>query len=165
MAYYEALVVLLLLAASSDRCLGEKGSCRAARKCCDGKDADCVSEVRDLRSFRSRRGRHEEVVEPCYCDHGCLEVGDCCPDFKDYCGGNYTSSFFLSFFFFSPRKYFPLFLSRCLREENNYANHSFGVSRSTQREFIFSKTRFLFVERIVHICTSFIREEIQGRSK
>merc|ERR1712106_821252 len=24
--------------------------------------------------------------EPCYCDHGCLDMGDCCPDFKDYCG-------------------------------------------------------------------------------
>merc|ERR1719468_30127 len=27
-----------------------------------------------------------EQEEPCYCDHGCLDVGDCCPDFKDYCG-------------------------------------------------------------------------------
>ena len=24
---------------------------------------------------------------PCYCDHNCLNMGDCCPDFKDYCGG------------------------------------------------------------------------------
>ncbi len=32
-------------------------------------------------------GSEVEAVEPCYCDHGCLEVGDCCPDFKDYCGG------------------------------------------------------------------------------
>merc|ERR1712055_461721 len=23
---------------------------------------------------------------PCYCDHNCLNMGDCCPDFKDYCG-------------------------------------------------------------------------------
>ena len=40
--------------------------------------------------------------EPCYCDHGCLDVGDCCPDFKDYCGGKSTlydlfASFSLAF--------------------------------------------------------------------
>ena len=29
--------------------------------------------------------------EPCYCDHGCMDVGDCCPDFKDYCGGEFKS--------------------------------------------------------------------------
>merc|ERR1719483_974947 len=24
--------------------------------------------------------------EPCYCDHGCLDMGDCCSDFKEFCG-------------------------------------------------------------------------------
>ena len=62
---------------------GEKGSCRAARKCCDGKDADCIVQNAPLGSLQI--GDLSE--EPCYCDHGCLEVGDCCPDFKDYCGG------------------------------------------------------------------------------
>lgn len=58
------------------------GSCSAALMCCDGKNATCVvqsnsdnSESDNLRNFK-----------PCYCDHGCLDVGDCCPDFKDYCG-------------------------------------------------------------------------------
>lgn len=27
--------------------------------------------------------------ESCYCDHGCLDMGDCCPDYKDYCGGEW----------------------------------------------------------------------------
>ncbi|KAL9692172.1 hypothetical protein quinque_000091, partial [Culex quinquefasciatus] len=25
-------------------------------------------------------------VKPCYCDHACLKLRDCCPDFKSYCG-------------------------------------------------------------------------------
>ena len=31
---------------------------------------------------------------PCYCDHNCLNMGDCCPDFKDYCGGTSFHSIF-----------------------------------------------------------------------
>ena len=75
---YSLLVVILLLVSSIN---GEKGSCRAARKCCDGKDSDCAVQEAPLNSLM------EKYVEPCYCDHGCLDVGDCCPDFKDYCGG------------------------------------------------------------------------------
>ena len=62
--------------------VAKMGSCEAAKKCCDGKDADCV--VQDINDVIGGIGD-----EPCYCDHGCLEVGDCCPDFKDYCGGKY----------------------------------------------------------------------------
>ena len=58
------------------------GSCRAARKCCDGKDADCVVQTSAINAIIS------QDEEPCYCDHGWMEVGDCCSDFKDYCGGN-----------------------------------------------------------------------------
>ena len=59
------------------------GSCRAAKKCCDGKDTDCEvkldpSETNIILNFSG---------ESCYCDHGCLDMGDCCHDFKDYCGG------------------------------------------------------------------------------
>ena len=80
MNFYFILVVLSAVAASAS---AEKGSCRAARKCCDGKDADCVVQKAELNSVI------EDYLadEPCYCDHGCLDVGDCCPDFKDYCGG------------------------------------------------------------------------------
>jgi hypothetical protein len=59
-----------------------KGSCRSSRKCCDGKDADCVVQKTPINAIIE-----DLNDEPCYCDHGCLDVGDCCPDFKDYCGG------------------------------------------------------------------------------
>ena len=64
---------------------GLKGSCRSSRKCGDGKDADCVVQKTPLNAIIE-----DLSDEPCYCDHGCLDVGDCCPDFKDYCGGKFS---------------------------------------------------------------------------
>ena len=63
------------------------GSCRIEKKCCDGKDTDCSVQ----------KGNFNSIIlnmedEPCYCDHGCLDMGDCCSDFKDYCGGEDTVS-------------------------------------------------------------------------
>ena len=68
--------------------LGLQGSCRAAKKCCDGKDTDCaVSQSEQQNSVLV-----DLLEEPCYCDHGCLAMGDCCLDFKDYCGGEQTTN-------------------------------------------------------------------------
>ena len=99
------IIILILIKLA----VAEKGSCREARKCCDGKvnffilspilflhffvnnisgkDADCVVQKADINAII------EDYLddEPCYCDHGCMEVGDCCPDFKDYCGGEFKS--------------------------------------------------------------------------
>ena len=81
MNWLNSSIILILLVCKNT--LAEKGSCRAARKCCDGKDSDCIVQKAPLNSII------EDYTddEPCYCDHGCLDVGDCCPDFKDYCGG------------------------------------------------------------------------------
>lgn len=56
------------------------GSCAQAKMCCDGKNATCVVDSNDYSDD------YVANSAPCYCDHGCLDVGDCCPDFKDYCG-------------------------------------------------------------------------------
>jgi len=77
------LIISALILAKLSLVSTEKGSCRAARKCCDGSDADCTVEAVDINSLIED---YSNEVEPCYCDHGCLDVGDCCPDFKDYCG-------------------------------------------------------------------------------
>lgn len=53
-----------------------EGSCAAAKKCCAGQNTDCAV-THDVNFISS---------QPCYCDHGCLDMGDCCSDFKDYCG-------------------------------------------------------------------------------
>lgn len=76
-----SVLTLLLLSSILDLSLCGKGSCRASRKCCDGKDTDCVVQKTPINAIIE-----DLDDEPCYCDHGCLDVGDCCPDFKDYCG-------------------------------------------------------------------------------
>merc|ERR1712095_185107 len=57
------------------------GSCRAAKKCCDGKDTDCEVKF----DPNSSNIIFSPNSESCYCDHGCLDMGDCCPDYKEYC--------------------------------------------------------------------------------
>jgi len=61
--------------------VGLMGSCREAKKCCEGKDPECGVTKADLNSIIM-----DPDDAPCYCDHNCLNMGDCCPDFKDYCG-------------------------------------------------------------------------------
>lgn len=58
------------------------GSCREAKLCCTGRDSSCVVQKAPINA----------VIEdfndkPCYCDHACLKLGDCCKDFKEACGG------------------------------------------------------------------------------
>ena len=68
------------------------GSCKEAGLCCTGRDASCVVQktpqnaiIEDLRDT------------PCYCDHACLKLNDCCPDYRQTCGGtNLVSFFFLT---------------------------------------------------------------------
>ena len=64
-------------------CYTEGGSCSSARLCCDGKNATCVVQEtsNDIYDY------YDQDASSCYCDHGCLDVGDCCPDYKEYCGG------------------------------------------------------------------------------
>ena len=60
------------------------GSCAAAGICCPGRDSSCVVQ----------KAAPNAIIEdlndvPCYCDHACLTLGDCCTDFKSACGGEY----------------------------------------------------------------------------
>jgi len=71
----------LLLVILADEAVGLMGSCREAKKCCEGKDPECGVTKADLNSIIM-----DPDDAPCYCDHNCLNMGDCCPDFKDYCG-------------------------------------------------------------------------------
>ncbi|KAL0867973.1 hypothetical protein ABMA27_008640 [Loxostege sticticalis] len=56
--------------------------CRDANLCCPGRDSACVVQ----------KAHQNAIIEdltdkPCYCDHACLKLGDCCPDFRETCGG------------------------------------------------------------------------------
>lgn len=58
-------------------------TCREASLCCNGRDSSCVVQKAPLNSII------EDPIndKPCYCDHACLKLGDCCEDFKQFCGG------------------------------------------------------------------------------
>lgn len=58
------------------------GSCREATLCCNGRDSSCVVQKAPINAII------EDLNDkPCYCDHACLKLGDCCDDFKEHCGG------------------------------------------------------------------------------
>lgn len=66
------------------------GSCREAKLCCPGRDSSCVVQKAPINAII------EDLSDkPCYCDHACLKLGDCCTDFKEACGGK------SHFFFYS----------------------------------------------------------------
>lgn len=62
------------------------GSCREATLCCNGRDSSCVVQKAPINAII------EDLSDkPCYCDHACLKLGDCCDDFKQHCGGEFVS--------------------------------------------------------------------------
>ncbi|XP_058837380.1 somatomedin-B and thrombospondin type-1 domain-containing protein [Topomyia yanbarensis] len=72
-----ALLLLVVICVSSTH----GGSCREASLCCNGRDSSCVVQKAPLNAII------EDLNDkPCYCDHACLRLGDCCDDFKAHCG-------------------------------------------------------------------------------
>lgn len=58
------------------------GSCRDSQLCCNGRDSSCVVQKAPMNALI------EDLNDkPCYCDHACLKLDDCCNDFKNYCSG------------------------------------------------------------------------------
>ncbi|XP_015593472.1 somatomedin-B and thrombospondin type-1 domain-containing protein [Cephus cinctus] len=57
------------------------GSCKLAKMCCQGRDSACV--IQKVSPNAIIEGPQDK---PCYCDHACLKLGDCCDDFKVACG-------------------------------------------------------------------------------
>nr|XP_018909778.1 PREDICTED: somatomedin-B and thrombospondin type-1 domain-containing protein-like [Bemisia tabaci] len=65
------------------------GSCKEAKLCCPGRDSSCVVQKAPINAII------EDLSDkPCYCDHACLKLGDCCTDFKHACGGTDSSHWF-----------------------------------------------------------------------
>ncbi|KAJ2940309.1 hypothetical protein O0L34_g11893 [Tuta absoluta] len=55
--------------------------CRDANLCCPGRDSSCVVQKAHQNAIIG-----DLTDKPCYCDHACLKLGDCCPDFRETCG-------------------------------------------------------------------------------
>lgn len=71
------------------------GSCAESKLCCPGRDSACVVQKTSPNAIVQRY-----TDKPCYCDHACLKLGDCCHDFKEACGGEWAILSLLLFFFF-----------------------------------------------------------------
>ena len=88
-------ILMLTISLFLGRPVHSLGSCKEAGLCCTGRDASCVVQktpqnaiIEDLRDT------------PCYCDHACLKLNDCCPDYRQTCGGTkilFFSTFCTSF--------------------------------------------------------------------
>lgn len=58
------------------------GTCAETKLCCNGRDSACV-----VQKISPNAIIQTIDDKPCYCDHACLKLGDCCNDFKETCGG------------------------------------------------------------------------------
>jgi len=56
------------------------GSCKEAALCCTGRDSSCVVQKASVNAIIE--DLHDQ---PCYCDHACLKLNDCCPDYRQTC--------------------------------------------------------------------------------
>ena len=68
------------------------GSCRERGLCCSGRVPSCaIPLVRPSSGSISILGNlisaADNSAKECYCDSACITLGDCCPDYKDSCGG------------------------------------------------------------------------------
>ncbi|XP_043279397.1 somatomedin-B and thrombospondin type-1 domain-containing protein-like isoform X2 [Venturia canescens] len=75
-----AIVQLFAIGILSMVKISAGGSCSAAKLCCEGRDSGCVIQ----------KASPNAIIEtpqdkPCYCDHACLKLNDCCHDFRDAC--------------------------------------------------------------------------------
>lgn len=83
-----ATALLFMAAVAPPPVLG--GSCREATLCCNGRDSSCVVQKAPINAII------EDLNDkPCYCDHACLKLGDCCDDFKQHCGGEWSTTVLL----------------------------------------------------------------------
>ncbi|XP_032528013.1 somatomedin-B and thrombospondin type-1 domain-containing protein-like [Danaus plexippus] len=55
--------------------------CRDNNLCCPGRDSACVVQKAHQNAIID-----DPLDKPCYCDHACMKLGDCCPDFRETCG-------------------------------------------------------------------------------
>jgi len=63
---------------------GLTGSCRKAGRCCPGKDGGCTGANQGNEATSNWVAKKENEF-PCYCDANCVNMGDCCQDYKAFC--------------------------------------------------------------------------------
>ncbi|GAB0094895.1 hypothetical protein DMENIID0001_102210 [Sergentomyia squamirostris] len=81
MVFEKTFIAIVLTVCCLESASVLAGSCRESSLCCNGRDSSCVVQKAPINAII------EDLSDkPCYCDHACLRLGDCCEDFKQYCG-------------------------------------------------------------------------------
>lgn len=84
------LTVLLLLLLTT-MMAGVDGSCAAAERCCDGKDNGCRGVVVYSNSLHVGNLLYGNLSKKsCFCDSACVQLGDCCPDYRSHCAREFA---------------------------------------------------------------------------
>ena len=89
------LFVPLILSSSSVNSLQHPNLCSTRDLCCKHRDSGCV--VQHVFANKSIDTRNL----PCYCDHACLRLQDCCQDYREYCAGKLNVPFLYKSLLFS----------------------------------------------------------------
>jgi len=80
-----ASLLLLLLAMTSAVSAvsgdGGESGCAGLGYCCPGRNVTCASTGRSAGS--------KDATSTCFCDEACLNIGDCCLDYRDACPRRY----------------------------------------------------------------------------
>jgi len=77
---------ILLLLLSLMAIVDVDASCAAAGRCCEGKDNGCHGIVVYGNSPNLENLLYGNLSKKsCFCDTSCVELGDCCSDYRSHC--------------------------------------------------------------------------------
>eukprot|EP00095_Tigriopus_kingsejongensis_P000888 snap_masked-scaffold409_size180341-processed-gene-0.7 protein:Tk00888 transcript:snap_masked-scaffold409_size180341-processed-gene-0.7-mRNA-1 annotation:"hypothetical protein DAPPUDRAFT_59376" len=77
---HRALFVCVILVTLLDHLVSPTANlCSSQGLCCKHRDSGCVIQ----NVFANHTVDTSSL--PCYCDHACLHLDDCCPDYRDFC--------------------------------------------------------------------------------
>ena len=87
---YSSCLLLFFVCLSSFPFVSPTNLCSTSGLCCKHRDSECVAQ----RVYPNHTVDTSQL--PCYCDHACIELEDCCPDYRQFCGGKFQRHVFIS---------------------------------------------------------------------
>ena len=80
---YSGFLLILFVCLTSFPFVSPTNLCSTTGLCCKHRDSECVAQ----RVYPNHTVDTSQL--PCYCDHACIELEDCCPDYRQFCGGKF----------------------------------------------------------------------------
>jgi len=77
---YSGFLLILFICLTSFPFVSPTNLCSTTGLCCKHRDSECVAQ----RVYPNHTVDTSQL--PCYCDHACIELEDCCPDYRQFCG-------------------------------------------------------------------------------